>query len=103
MKNPNGPYPGRQLFLGMTASGKPAFVYLVTGRSPQSRERKASQIIDWVRDQCKPFIKDFDKIEFKMISTGPPVGKAINVVIKGDDFSILNVTSSSVDFRLKSE
>ncbi len=41
MKNPNGPYPGRQLFLGLTAKGKPALAYLVTGRSPQSRERKA--------------------------------------------------------------
>jgi IMP cyclohydrolase len=41
MKNPNGPYPGRQLFLGITERGDPAFAYLVTGRSPQSRERKA--------------------------------------------------------------
>ena len=41
MKNPNGPYPGRQLFLGMTADGQPAFAYLVTGRSPASRERFA--------------------------------------------------------------
>lgn len=40
--NPNGPYPGRQLFLGLTLSGSPAVVYLVTGRSPASRERKAS-------------------------------------------------------------
>ncbi len=42
MKNPNGPYPGRQLFLGMTQDERPAFAYLVTGRSPQSRERKAT-------------------------------------------------------------
>jgi IMP cyclohydrolase len=42
MKNPNGPYPGRQLFLGLTKEAKPAFAYLVTGRSPQSRERKAT-------------------------------------------------------------
>ncbi|OGO18867.1 MAG: hypothetical protein A2Z15_09295 [Chloroflexi bacterium RBG_16_50_11] len=42
MKNPNGPYPGRQLFLGLTKDEKPAFAYLVTGRSPQSRERKAA-------------------------------------------------------------
>ncbi len=41
MKNPNAPYPGRQLFLGVTTTGNPAFAYLVTGRSPQSRERKA--------------------------------------------------------------
>ena len=42
MNNPNGPYPGRQLFLGLTANERPAFAYLVTGRSPQSRERKAT-------------------------------------------------------------
>ena len=41
MKNPNGPYPGRQVFVGVTEQGKPAFAYLVTGRSPASRERKA--------------------------------------------------------------
>ena len=42
MKNPNGPYPGRQVFVGVTAQGKPAFAYLVTGRSPASRERLAT-------------------------------------------------------------
>ena len=42
MNNPNGPYPGRQLFLGLTAQGRPCLAYLVTGRSPQSRERKAT-------------------------------------------------------------
>ena len=44
MNNPNGPYPGRQLFLGLTAKGRPAFAYLVTGRSPASRERKGTMI-----------------------------------------------------------
>lgn len=44
MTNPNGPYPGRQLFIGMTMSGNPAVVYLVTGRSPASRERKATPV-----------------------------------------------------------
>jgi IMP cyclohydrolase len=43
MANPNGPYPGRQLFVGMTTDGRPAVAYLVTGRSPASRERKATQ------------------------------------------------------------
>jgi IMP cyclohydrolase len=42
MANPNGPYPGRQLFLGATNDGKPTIAYLVTGRSPASRERKAT-------------------------------------------------------------
>jgi len=44
MNNPNGPYPGRQLFVGLTADNNPCFAYLVTGRSPQSRERLATQV-----------------------------------------------------------
>ena len=44
MKNPNGPYTGRQIFLGLTIKERPAFAYLVTGRSPQSRERKATPV-----------------------------------------------------------
>ncbi len=44
MNNPNGPYPGRQLFLGLTTDGRPCLAYLVTGRSPQSRERRARQV-----------------------------------------------------------
>ena len=43
MSNPNGPYPGRQIFLGRTQQGNPCFAYLVTGRSPQSRERRATK------------------------------------------------------------
>ncbi|MEE8419439.1 MAG: IMP cyclohydrolase [Dehalococcoidales bacterium] len=43
MANPNGPYPGRQLFVGLTAAGNPALAYFVSGRSPASRERKATR------------------------------------------------------------
>jgi IMP cyclohydrolase len=44
VQNPIGPYPGRQLFSGLTSEGNPCLVYLVTGRSPESRERKAIQM-----------------------------------------------------------
>jgi IMP cyclohydrolase len=40
LNNPNGPYPGRQLYVGLTPNSRPCFAYLVTGRSPESRERK---------------------------------------------------------------
>jgi IMP cyclohydrolase len=49
MQNPNGPYPGRQLFLGLTEEKNPFFAYLVTGRSPESRERKAVVMNDVIR------------------------------------------------------
>ena len=48
MNNPNGPYPGRQLFIGMTVDKRPALAYLVTGRSPQSRERVAAPLGDGI-------------------------------------------------------
>jgi IMP cyclohydrolase len=42
MKNPISPYPGRQLFVGLTSEGNLCFSYLVTGRSPESRARRAT-------------------------------------------------------------
>jgi IMP cyclohydrolase len=49
MNNPNGPYPGRQLFLGLTVENNPCFAYLITGRSPESRERKAVPFENTIR------------------------------------------------------
>lgn len=49
MNNPSGPYPGRQLFLGLTAAQQPCLAYLVTGRSPASRQRKAVPIENTIR------------------------------------------------------
>ena len=49
MHNPSGPYPGRQLFLGLTAAHQPCLAYLVTGRSPASRQRKAVPIENTIR------------------------------------------------------
>jgi len=49
MPNPSGPYPGRQLFLGLTVGQKPCLAYLVTGRSPESRKRKALAVENGVR------------------------------------------------------
>jgi IMP cyclohydrolase len=49
LNNPNAPYPGRQLFLGLTLKKHPCFAYLVTGRSPESRERKAIATGDAIR------------------------------------------------------
>ena len=49
MNNPNGPYPGRQLFLGMTQDNRACLAYLVTGRSKESRERRAIPFENTVR------------------------------------------------------
>jgi IMP cyclohydrolase len=81
MKNPNGPYPGRQLFLGQTKEGKPAFAYLVTGRSPASRERRVkpmengiynepigNQPYDWLRHY--PAVKYDNTIGLLAVTNG---------------------------------
>lgn len=49
MTNPCGPYPGRQLFLGLTIDRKPCLAYLVSGRSPESRQRRAIAVENTVR------------------------------------------------------
>ena len=49
MNNPSGPYPGRQVFLGLTTAQEPCLAYLITGRSPESRQRKAIAIENTVR------------------------------------------------------
>jgi IMP cyclohydrolase len=49
MPNPSGPYPGRQIFLGLTAAGKPCLAYLITGRSAESRQRKVTAVENTVK------------------------------------------------------
>ncbi len=67
----------------------------------QNRKRKADAIIDQVRQGCKPFLNEFTKLEFTLARTGPPVGKAINVTIKGDDFDVLKKISDEYKNYLK--
>ncbi|PKL39641.1 MAG: AcrB/AcrD/AcrF family protein [Spirochaetae bacterium HGW-Spirochaetae-1] len=63
----------------------------------QNRKRKADEIIDEVRKKCAPFKKEFTKLEFAYIANGPPVGKPVQVTIKGDDFDVLRKISG--DFK----
>jgi IMP cyclohydrolase len=49
MANPSGPYPGRQIFLGLTIENRPCFAYLITGRSPESRQRKVTAVENTVK------------------------------------------------------
>lgn len=82
MSNPNGPYPGRQIFVGTTVIGDPCFAYLVTGRSPGSRKRKAKRLGDIIRimpsENDAPFdplrhyiaVKHDARIKFAAITNG---------------------------------
>ena len=69
MKNPNGPYPGRQMFLGLTLSKNPCFAYFVSGRSPQSRERiattmKNSVIMGPTGDEPYDWLRHYTAIKY---------------------------------------
>ena len=73
MNNPIGPYPGRQLFLGKTIKGDPCFAYLITGRSPESRERKAVRVGDVIRigplgDLAYDALRHYNAVKFDSAS-----------------------------------
>ncbi|PKL15964.1 MAG: AcrB/AcrD/AcrF family protein [Spirochaetae bacterium HGW-Spirochaetae-5] len=58
-----------------------------------SREREASEILDALRKDSADLESVFTKLEFAMVKTGPPVGKAVSVAIKGDDFDVMKKIS----------
>jgi IMP cyclohydrolase len=69
MNNPNAPYPGRQLFLGLTGENQPFFAYLITGRSPESRERKGVLVGDTIRigplgDQAYDPLRHYSAVKY---------------------------------------
>jgi multidrug efflux pump subunit AcrB len=55
----------------------------------EDRKRKAEKIIDGLREDGKSIQKEFVSLEFSFVRHGPPVGKAVNVTIKGDNFKTL--------------
>ena len=58
--------------------------------TPESqRKRDAFQIIDALRDKAKD-ITAFEKLHFEQVRGGPPTGKAVDVKIKGDDYTVLS-------------
>ena len=54
-----------------------------------SRKRDATQIIDSLRKKVEN-VSGFEKIYFEQIKDGPPVGKAVDIRIKGTDYDTLN-------------
>jgi multidrug efflux pump subunit AcrB len=58
--------------------------------TPESRrKRDAFEIVDYLREE-KENISGFDKVYFEQVQGGPPVGKAVDVKIKGNDYTTLN-------------
>jgi IMP cyclohydrolase len=99
MTNPNGPYPGRQLFIGMTLSGNPAVVYLVTGRSPASRERKATSvdsgvIIGPIGNQPYDALRHYTGVKYDKVSGIMAVSNGIQTDAIFETYRLLYNTNS---------
>ncbi|MCQ9207674.1 MAG: efflux RND transporter permease subunit [Omnitrophica bacterium] len=65
------------------------------------RKRDSSQIIDSMRDEAEK-IEGFDKVYFEQIREGPPTGRAVDIKIKGDDYTVLNEIGQKFTSFLKS-
>ena len=64
------------------------------------RSRNVSQIIDGLRQKMKE-VKGFEKIYFEKEKEGPPVGKAVAVEIRGEDFTVLDKVAGDVSVFLE--
>ncbi|MDD5288312.1 MAG: IMP cyclohydrolase [Dehalococcoidales bacterium] len=98
--NPNGPYPGRQLFVGMTMNGNPAVAYLVTGRSPASRERKATLlengiIIGPIGDQPYDPLRHYTGVKYDNASGVIAVSNGIQTDAIFETYRLLFNTASA--------
>jgi IMP cyclohydrolase len=102
MMNPNGPYPGRQLFIGMTQGGNPAVAYLVTGRSPASRERKASAIdsgiiLGPIGNQAYDPLRHYTGVKYDNVSGVITVSNGIQTDAIFETYRLLYNTASIPD------
>lgn len=99
MNNPNGPYPGRQLFTGLTVDGNPSLAYLVTGRSRQSRERVGMQmenkvIMGPIGNQQYDPLRHYTAVEYDNNSGIAVVSNGIQTEAIFETYRLLNNTGS---------
>ncbi|MDP8233651.1 MAG: efflux RND transporter permease subunit [Candidatus Saelkia tenebricola] len=64
-----------------------------------NRKRKVNQIIETLREELKD-IKGFKKTYFEKEKEGPPIGKAIAVQIRGEEFNILEEIANEINILL---
>jgi len=83
-ENPSDPY---------TKMGSNYGIIMVYLTPFNKRERDAAEILEYLRKNTADLQKYFTKIEFGMVKTGPPVGKAVSIAVKGDDFDVLKKIS----------
>jgi IMP cyclohydrolase len=108
MNNPNAPYPGRQLFLGLTGENNPCFAYLITGRSPESRERKAVLVENTIRigplgNQPYDPLRHYSAVKYNPSSGVAAVSNGIQTEAIFETYQLLYNTASypSTDYLQK--
>lgn len=99
MGNPNGPYPGRQLFIGETAGRQPCFAYLVTGRSPESRQRQAVELQRTVRmgpigDAPHDPLRHYSAVKYDAVSGVLAVSNGIQTEAVYETYRLLAAVAS---------
>jgi IMP cyclohydrolase len=99
MNNPVAPYPGRQLFLGLTRENNPCFAYLITGRSPESRERKGVLVGDVIRigplgNQAYDPLRHYSAVKFDNASGIAAVSNGIQTEAIFETYKLLFNTAS---------
>ena len=68
----------------------------------KTRDRRhADEIIDSLRKEIKSLDDSFEEVRFDKVKSGPPVGKPINVRIRGDDLSVLEEVAEKIKKMLK--
>jgi len=64
------------------------------------RDRDTQQIISDLREKTK-HLTEFEQLDFEMRRIGPPVGKPIQIRIRGDDFTLLKKIAEKFHDALK--
>ncbi|MBU0693443.1 MAG: efflux RND transporter permease subunit [Candidatus Omnitrophica bacterium] len=82
------------------ASGSHLAQVAVYLKPAAERKKKVNEIIGGLRKKIKD-VKGFDKIYFEKEKEGPPIGKAVAVKVRGEDFAILEQISAQIIKSLK--
>ncbi len=78
------------------------YANIIVNLTPEEkRKRKASEIIEELRRKTFHLRNEFKSLEMSTVRNGPPVGAAVSVAIKGDDFSVLKEIAGEYKTYLK--
>lgn len=65
----------------------------------QQRDKNAKEIINDLRpalDKVKEGIPEFEKLYFREFKEGPPVGKAVDIRVRGEEYGVINEIAAKI-------